>query len=320
VGRSATARTALTGGISGTLLAACSLLVDTSGLSGGAPEAGAAAEDALSDASVSPEAHEATSDDGPGVDALPDAPPADGPADVVTPSDAPRASDAADSAIESSDADSGIADGGPPDVGAPGWSTADIGAVQAAGSWCFGSQCIPALSAGTYRVSGSGADLGLCSGEVACGYGTYDEFRYVYRSISGDATLTARLVSIQNVGSDWSKAFVMMRDGLASDAAFVATGVSSGTAHGYLWIDRSTVAGAAAVDQTASSATPVWLQVTRRGSAFTGSVSPDGSAWTPVGSFTLSLSTSLDVGLGVVSHVNGTLAAGTFDSVSLTTP
>jgi hypothetical protein len=308
------------GAIAAAVMAACSLVVDTSDLSGGAPEAGADVEDALSDTSVSPEAREARSDDGPWFDALPDAPPADAPADVVTPSDAPRASDAADSGMESGDADSGVADVGPPDVGTPAWSTTDIGAVQATGSWCLGSQCTPPLPAGTYQVNGSGADLALCSGEVACGNGSYDEFRYVYRSVSGDATLTARVISIQNVGSDWSKAFVMMRDGLASDSAFALTAVSSGTTHGYLWFYRAAAGGSVAHSATASSVTPVWLQVIRRGSTFTGSVSPDGSTWTPVASNAISMSATLDIGLGVVSHVNGTLAAGTFDNVSLTTP
>jgi hypothetical protein len=267
-----------------------------------------------------PDSQDARSDDGPAPDALPDAPPLDSSPDVVDLPDAPHGSDGSDSSVETGGRDSGDQDVGLGDGSGTAWSSMDLGAVQAAGSWCFASQCSPALSAGTYRVSGSGADLGLCSGEVACGNGTYDEFQYVYQSVSGDATLTARVVSIQNVGNDWSKAFVMMRDGLASDAAFVATAVSSGTAHGYLWIDRATAGGASAVAQTASSVTPVWLRVIRRGSTFTGSTSPDGITWTPIGSMVVSMSATPDMGLGVVSHVNGTLAAGVFDNVSLTTP
>jgi hypothetical protein len=301
------------------LLAACSLLVDTSDLSGGPPEAGADGEDAPSDVSTPLEAHDARSDDGPGV---PDGPFADAPADVVAADAAPGsdATDARDSALDSGNVDSGVPDAKPGDSGGPVWSSTDIGAVQAAGSWCLGSQCTPALPAGTFQVNGSGTDLGLCSGEVACGTGTYDEFRFVYQSIAGDATLTARVVSIQNVGSDWSKAFVMMRDGLASDAALAGVTVSSSTGHGFLWLDRTSAGGSLAYVQTPSSSTPIWLRVTRRGSTFAGSTSPDGSTWTQLGSMSISMSSRLDIGLGVVSHVNGALAAGTFDSVSLTTP
>jgi hypothetical protein len=302
------------------LLAACSLLVDTSDLSGGAPDGGAA--DAPSEVRTSPDEHDTRLDDATGV---PEGPFADGPEDVVAPdappgSDASDGSDAQDSAVESSIVESGVPDAGPGDGGGSVWSSTDIGAVQATGRWCLGSQCTPALPAGTFQVTGSGTDLGLCPGEMPCGHGAYDEFRYVYQPIAGDATLTARVISIQNVGSDWSKAFVMMRDGVASDAAFAAVGVPSGTSHGFVWLDRTSAGGPLGVVQTASSSTPIWLQVTRRGSTFTGSTSPDGSTWTQVGSMSITMSTTLDIGLGVVSHVNGALAAGTFDSVSLTTP
>ena len=83
------------------------------------------------------------------------------------------------------------------------WSSQDVGAVGAAGSW--------SLSGDVYSVTGSGADI----------WTTVDEFRYVYRNITGDATITARLTGLPNTNA-WAKAGIMIRDGLAANARNVA--------------------------------------------------------------------------------------------------
>jgi len=61
------------------------------------------------------------------------------------------------------------------------------------------------------------------------------------------------------------------------------------------------------------------VKLTRSGSTITAFESSDGSSWTQVASDTLSLPASALVGLAVSSHVSGTKAAATFDSVSVTT-
>jgi hypothetical protein len=54
----------------------------------------------------------------------------------------------------------------------------DVGAVAAAGSW--------GLSGSVHTVSGSGADI----------WNTADEFRYVYQTVTNDATITARVATL----------------------------------------------------------------------------------------------------------------------------
>jgi MYXO-CTERM domain-containing protein len=60
------------------------------------------------------------------------------------------------------------------------------------------------------------------------------------------------------------------------------------------------------------------VRVRRTGSTFTAYSSADGSSWTTVGSASISMTSSIYIGLAVTSHNNGTLCSGVFDSVSTT--
>jgi hypothetical protein len=60
------------------------------------------------------------------------------------------------------------------------------------------------------------------------------------------------------------------------------------------------------------------VKLARAGDVFTASVSPDGVTWTVVGSDTIVMGSTINVGLAVSSHVAGTLATATFDNVAIT--
>jgi hypothetical protein len=155
---------------------------------------------------------------------------------------------------------------------------------------------------------------------MACGMGTTDEFYYVYQAVSGDATLTARVTTIAMV-TDWSKAFLAMRDGLADDAAFVSVAVPAVPSYGYYWFYRTMPGGPLAYPSPATpGGTPIWFRIVRRGDMFTGLYSTDGVIWSQLSQITIAMSATLQVGIAVVSHVNGSLTTGLFDNVSLTTP
>jgi hypothetical protein len=61
-----------------------------------------------------------------------------------------------------------------------------------------------------------------------------------------------------------------------------------------------------------------WLKVVRTGSTFEGFSSPDGVVWTSVGSQTISMSSSVFIGLAVTSHNDGTLCTAVFENVTAT--
>ena len=175
------------------------------------------------------------------------------------------------------------------------WATGDVGAVGRAGSAVYAS--------GTFTVDGSGADI----------WGTADAFRFVYRSLSGDGSIVAHVGGIQNVHA-WSKAAVMMRNGLSAGAVNATMLVSAGKG---LSFQRRATANGSTVATLAPGTAPEWLKLTRAGSRFSAYHSYNGSSWTLVGEATLSMSQTIQVGLAVTSHYDGSIARGTFSDVSV---
>jgi hypothetical protein len=177
-----------------------------------------------------------------------------------------------------------------------GWSSGDVGNVAAAGSAEY--------AGGTFTVRGSGADV----------WNSADEFRYVYRSMTGDGSIVARVASVQNVDA-WVKAGVMMRDGLTAGAAHAFMLVSPGKG---LAFQRRVSAGGISTHTSGGSGTaPAWVRLTRTGNVFTAERSADGATWTLVGSETIGMGATISVGLAVSSHRDGTLATATFDGVGI---
>src|SRR5262245_14858405 len=89
-------------------------------------------------------------------------------------------------------------------VSAETFAHADIGAVAAPGNF--------SESNGVFTVTGSGADI----------WTTADEFHFVYRQVNGDATITARVTSLQATDV-WAKAAVMIRETTSAGSKEVAT-------------------------------------------------------------------------------------------------
>jgi hypothetical protein len=179
----------------------------------------------------------------------------------------------------------------------PPWQTADIGAVGAVGDASY--------SGGTFSVSGSGADI----------WGTADEFRFLYQLASGDCTIVARMTAVENTDV-WAKAGVMIRESLAADAAHAFCLVSA--ASGVSFQRRTATASTTTSTTTAGIAAPYWVRVQRVGSTFSASVSPDGVTWTTQGTATITMATSVYIGIAVTSHLDGTLCTATAANVTAT--
>jgi len=152
-----------------------------------------------------------------------------------------------------------------------------------------------------------------------------DEFTFVHRSLVGDGTVVARVLTQQH-SHEFAKAGVMVKQGAHSGATYAALMVTPG--HGVrLQADFT-------IDQRGSAnAAPRWLRLTRSGPSVTGHESADGVAWIEVGSVRLAtLATAVEVGLFVTSPPNiittregtntssepvRTLGAATFDNVAV---
>jgi len=176
-----------------------------------------------------------------------------------------------------------------------GWATQDIGAVGATGA--------ASSSNGVFTVSGAGADV----------WGTADAFRFAYTTLSGDGSVVARVTTEDNVNA-WTKAGVMIRETLSAGSrhAFMLVSPGKGTA-----LQRRPLTGGTSANTSTTGAAPSWVKLVRSGTTFKAYNSADGVTWTLVGSDSITMATTVYVGLGVSSHLSGVPATATFDHVSV---
>lgn len=182
-------------------------------------------------------------------------------------------------------------------TGAPSsqWLTEDVGAVGATGS--FG------LTNGLFTIQGSGADI----------WNQADAFRYGFQSLTGDCSITARVLNQQSTAS-WAKAGVMIRETLDASSKYVINFVSP--TMGVSMQQRANTGGSASsISNPTGIAAPYWVRLVRAGDTFTASVSPDGINWVPDGVTIVPMNTNVCVGLAVCSVNSGTLCQAQFTNV-----
>jgi regulation of enolase protein 1 (concanavalin A-like superfamily) len=176
------------------------------------------------------------------------------------------------------------------------WLSQDIGAVGAAGSVSFNN--------GVFSVRGSGNDI----------WDNADQFRFVYLPVTGDFTITARVLSVQNT-DPWAKGGVMIRASLSTNSAHALVAVTP--ANGVAMQYRSTTAGGSANNNTTGLNAPYWVRLVRSGNTFTGYRSANGVTWTLITSTSISMNAEVYAGLAVTSHNNPVLCTATFDNVTV---
>ena len=155
------------------------------------------------------------------------------------------------------------------------WVAQDLGPVGAAGTESYAS--------GVFTVSGAGADI---DNDQSYNVGVLDTCRYVYATNGGNCTVVARIASVQNIDPE-SKAGVMIRGGLNSDAANVLVAMTPGI--GVVMSYRSAnSANAALVNNVTNLTVPCWVALVRNGTTFSGYYSADGNNWNLVGTTTVS--------------------------------
>ena len=177
---------------------------------------------------------------------------------------------------------------------APAFASADIGAVGVAGS--------TAVANGAFTVKGAGADI----------WGATDSFRFVYQPLTGDGSIVARLVSMENTHA-YAKAGIMLRDALTAGSAHAMLDMKP---NGELeFMARATAGGATAWYAGVTMGAPVYVKLSRAGSKVSASVSRDGINWTIVSSISRTLPSTLYAGLVVCSHDATRLNTAMFDGV-----
>lgn len=172
----------------------------------------------------------------------------------------------------------------------------DIGKVAKAGS--------NSSSNGTYTITSSGSDV----------WGTSDSTRVAETSLTGNGTIIAQVSSMGD-SSAWAKAGVMIRSSNAADAQDVSLMVSpNGTAA----MQTRAKTDAATTSHIVNSSRDEWVKLVRNGSTFDGYISADGIHWTLVSTATVSMTTTVEIGLAVSDHQSSGSETATFKNVSIT--
>jgi hypothetical protein len=180
------------------------------------------------------------------------------------------------------------------------WLNASIGSVGVAGT---GNE-----SGGTFTLTGSGADI----------WGTADAFQYTYQRLNGNTEIIARVSSLQNTNG-WAKAGIMIRESLSPNSKHAMVVITPG--NGVAFQSRDTTGRLSTTIGTAGIVVPRYLKLTRTGTKFAAYQSPDGLAWTQVGTTrTLDMEPVLFAGLALTSHSNTVLATATFTNVKFNAP
>ena len=186
------------------------------------------------------------------------------------------------------------------------WTDVDIGAPGLAGCGYYNS------GAATRTVSGGGTDIG----------GTSDQFNFLYRPNTGDAVAVAQITSVTtaNVGS-YAKSGLMFRNDTTPGSANVMLeiGVSTGGVDGIDLLWRSAAGGAesdaglVANVPLPTATSPVWLEIVRSGTTFTGFYRTSGANWIQVGgALTVALTGTALAGIAATSNGGSALETATF--------
>lgn len=162
---------------------------------------------------------------------------------------------------------------------------------------------------GTLSVSGAGADIWSFS----------DEFRYVYKRLNGDGSITAKVESMIPTNG-WAKVGVMIREAVGPSARHASTLVTP--SNGISFHRRSIASDPTTKTDATGVTAPYWVRISRSGNTFTGEISSDGLTWESMtsdptaSSEQIAMSNNVLIGLAVTSHASGILTVGEFSNVS----
>ena len=171
-------------------------------------------------------------------------------------------------------------------------------------------------SAGLVVMNGIGTDI----------WGTADQGRFVYKQLTGNATIVARVDHL-DATDPWAKAGVMIRQVLGPGSSWAVALASA--ANGVHFQARLTL-GASAVSDTSltlpeeqtAAAVPVWVKLERVGSQFNAYYATDeapttwiANPWNPQ---TVEMADPVYIGLAVTSHNASAVTQAVFSNIATT--
>ncbi len=147
-----------------------------------------------------------------------------------------------------------------------------------------------------------------------------DQFRYAYKSLSGNGSMTVRVDSIA-LSNEWAKAGVMIRETLEAGSKHAFVALTPTPSHGLSFQRRPTADAASANTDVADIALPHWVKLTRTGNVFAAQQSEDGETWTDIvvsPALDIAMAANVYIGLAVCSHDTAIVTGAEFSNVSTT--
>ncbi len=163
---------------------------------------------------------------------------------------------------------------------------------------------------GQILMSGIGTDI----------WNTTDQFRYAYKSLSGDGSIAVRVDSVV-VSDAWAKAGVMIRETLEAGSKHAFVAITPTASHGASFQRRPIAGGDSANTDVADVPIPYWVKLTRVGSTFTAQRSADGVTWVDITvspSVTIQMTDTVHIGLAVTSHNASISTVAEFSNLATT--
>jgi hypothetical protein len=170
--------------------------------------------------------------------------------------------------------------------------------------------------AGTFTINAAGTDI----------WATSDEFRYVWKQLSGDGEIVAQVLSVEDT-DPWAKVGVMIRNTLDADSANAMAYITPSGRAG--WQYRAVAAGASVSTRsdTGVITTPHWVKLSRQGNIITAQHSSDGITWEDMVETAnpqepsyknFVMNPNVYIGLALTSHAAGVTCKAEFSDVTTT--
>jgi hypothetical protein len=178
---------------------------------------------------------------------------------------------------------------------------------------------------GSHTVDASGAITMKASGRDI--YGMGDGFYFLALPLSGDVTVTARVVSGPTKVADdeggWEQGGPMIRESLDAEARMTILAVMRTNPLQYKRrMEVATTPDHTEADRGDNTRRPVWLRLVRKGDTFSSFYSDDGTTYKAVGdAVTISgFAKEAYVGLSFCGHKDGEYQTIVYDNFQITTP
>ena len=161
----------------------------------------------------------------------------------------------------------------------------------------------------TFFVRGVGHSIG----------GVSEDCTGIFRRLSGDGVITARLADIMDttgINYPLGKFGLMIRQSNDPSEKAAAVFETRSPFYGKGFMSRTSRATSGQVNLTVGDGA-TWLKLVRSGQLITGYNSNDGTNWTLVGSNSIVMSDPVLVGMFAESETNSSIASATFDNVQI---